>query len=227
MHYAAQRKVCMKWSDNLAYAIGLIASDGCLNKDRRHILFTSADKELVEDFKRALKIKNKIYRSGRGGEAIKKYYSIQFGDVVFYEFLNSIGLTPAKSKTIKKVEIPKKYLSGFIRGLFDGDGSFYSFYDKRWPTSFCYKISFASASPSFVCWLKEKFALCFGVKGYFHKGMGVLNLEYTKADSRSIIRVMYRRRNILFLKRKRDKIKAALEHDATLHPDQAHYAAVA
>jgi len=220
MRYAPQRKVLIKWSDNLAYAVGLIASDGCLSKDNRHIYFISKDEEPVENIKKALKIKNKIFRHGRGGEKTKKYYAINFGDIEFYKFLNKIGITSAKSKTIKKVLVQRKYFDGFMRGLFDGDGSFYTFYDKRWPNSFVYKISFASASAHFVDWLKETYTELYSVKGYLHKGAGVINLEYTKNDSRRLFHAMYHRSNILFLKRKYDKIKTALEYDARLHLKQ-------
>jgi len=55
-----QRKVKTEWTPNLAYAIGLIASDGCLSLDGRHISFKSLDRELVKKFKFALGVKNKI-----------------------------------------------------------------------------------------------------------------------------------------------------------------------
>src|SRR3990167_3531617 len=100
-----KRKVKIEWSSNFAYAIGLITSDGSLNKDGRHMVFTSKDIELANTFKTALGIHNKITKSARGGEIEKKYNNVYFGDVIFFRFLNSIGLYPAKSKTIKKVDI--------------------------------------------------------------------------------------------------------------------------
>ena len=136
-----QSKVSTKWSGNLAYAIGLIAADGCLNKDGRHLWFSSKDLELIEKFKKSLGLSNKIGKYARGGETEKRYFCITFGDINFHSFLNSIGLTPAKSKTIKFVKIPKNYFADFLRGLFDGDGSFYTFRDKRWPNSFSFKLS--------------------------------------------------------------------------------------
>jgi len=42
-----------------------------LSSDRSHIIFKSIDKELVENIKIALLLKNKIGRSARGGEKIK------------------------------------------------------------------------------------------------------------------------------------------------------------
>ena len=207
------RKVGIAWRENLAYAIGLITSDGCLNKDARHIWFSSREFELVENFKRALSLNNKIGRYARGGEIDKKYYCLTFGDVNFYKFLNKIGLTSAKSKTIKSVAVPKNYFPDFLRGLFDGDGTFYTFRDKRWPNSFSFKLSIASASLDFLTWLKKCLTKYYSVKGYLHKGAGVWNLEYVKGDTKKIFNVMYHSKNILCLNRKYCKIKLAIKED--------------
>ncbi len=209
------RKVKVRWSNNFAYAIGLISSDGNLSADGRHIYFVSIDLALVENLKNALKINTEIFKHRRGGEKEKKYYVLSFGDVKFCRFLNDIGIHPAKSKTIKEVIIPPAYFSGFLRGLFDGDGTFYTFWDKRWPNSFGYKISFASASKTFVLWLKDRLTKEFQVKGFIRPGDGVFNLNYVKGDSRKLFSAMYpsRLNKVLFLERKYNKIKLALEQD--------------
>jgi hypothetical protein len=217
MRYITQEKVCRIWSGNLSYAIGLIASDGCLSKDGRHIYFVSKDLDMVMNLKQALKIDVGVYRTRRGGSLEKKNYSINFGDKVFWGFLNQIGLTPAKSKTIREVVVPEEFFPDFLRGLFDGDGSFYTFWDKRWPSSFVFKLTFASASSNFIYWLKERNTYFFEVNGFVHKGAGVLNLEYTKGDSKRLITAMYHSPEVLFLPRKRDKIESALTYDALLH----------
>lgn len=81
---------------------------------------------------------------------------VQFSDVLFHQFLISIGITPAKSKTIGIIKIPKKYFFDFLRGCFDGDGSFYSYYDKRWKSSFMFYLTLASASQDFINWIRKK-----------------------------------------------------------------------
>jgi len=209
-------KIKISWSPKFAYAIGLITSDGCLSSDRSHIIFKSIDKELVENIKIALLLKNKIGRSARGGEKIKKYFNIQFGDKVFYQFLNKIGLKSAKSKTIKKVKIPDKFFVDFLRGLFDGDGTFYSFWDKRWPNSFVFQISFASASLDFLKWLKFKLTTLYKVKGFICKGKGVFNLRYVKGDSKKLFSQMYYNKDSLILLRKYVKIKNVLLEDEVI-----------
>jgi len=91
-------KVSIIWGSQFAYAIGLLVADGCLSKDGRHINLTSKDKAQIVLFKKCLGLKTKVSPkySGSGNLA----YCTQFGDVLFYEFLLSIGLLPAKSKTI-------------------------------------------------------------------------------------------------------------------------------
>lgn len=214
--YQNQEKVKIEWSSNFAYAIGLIASDGCLSSDKRHIQFVSKDVELTKKFKIALGITNKIFRVARGGESFKKYYRVSFGDKVFYQFLNSIGLTNAKSKTIQSVDVPNEFFADFLRGLFDGDGTIYSYWDIRWPNSFCFKISFASASLNFINWLKENLTSLYGVRGVLHIGKGVWNLEYTKGDSKVLSAIMYHRTNLLFLERKYRKVGNILQQDILL-----------
>ncbi|MDP3792160.1 MAG: LAGLIDADG family homing endonuclease [bacterium] len=213
MVYLPQRKIDLSWSSNLAYAIGLLTADGCLNKDGRHLWFSSKDLEMITNLKKSLNLKNKIGKYARGGEKEKRYFCITFGDIYFYKFLITLGLSPAKSKTINSVNIPRDYFCDFLRGLFDGDGCFYSYWDKRWPNSFSFKYSIASASLNFIKWLREILTNYYGVKGYIHKGAGVYNLEYVKGDSRKLSEVMYYNKNILYLSRKYDKITSSLEQD--------------
>lgn len=210
-----QNKIKIEWSTNFAYAIGLIASDGCLNKDGRHISFCSKEQEMMDNFKQALSLSNKVGKYSRGGETEKRYFRINFGDKNFYKFLNSIGLTTAKSKTIKSVTIPDKSFADFLRGLFDGDGSFYSFWDKRWPNSFCFKIFFYSASREFLVWLQNRLNKLYGVKGVLrnHKSAGVYGIQYVKGASSKLFNIMYAQDGILYLKRKYDKIKNTIEFD--------------
>jgi hypothetical protein len=215
-----QQKVKIEWSSNFAYAIGLITSDGNLCGDGRHMSFASSETELIEKFKQALALKNAITPLGRGGEKERRYFQIRFGDKVFYEYLYSIGLTSRKSKTIKAVDVPAEYFSDFLRGVFDGDGSFSTDRDKRWPKSFRYVMSFASASFDFVRWLHQEIASAYGTKGFIRRGDGVYEIRYTKTDTRKLFAAMYQKQNILFLRRKYIKMKTAFLLDQELHPDR-------
>src|SRR3989338_8038716 len=157
-------QVKIEWSPRFAYAIGLLTADGCLSKDGRHIDLTSKDKPQVVLFRKCLGLATKVSTklSGSGNLA----YCVQFSDVLFYRFLLSIGLSPAKSKTITRVSIPNEYFLDFVRGYFDGDGCSYSFYDSVFPKSYRFYLSFISASPTFIDWLRKRLKEAIQVKGH-------------------------------------------------------------
>ena len=201
------------WSSNLAYAIGLITTDGSLSKDGRHISFTSKDKEQINNFKHCLGIENKIGRKSRGGETEKKYYVIQFGDVNFYRFLLSIGLTPNKSKTITKLKIPPEYFFDFLRGHFDGDGYCYSYWDKRWKSSFMFYVGFISASKDHIFWLRNEIKNVLNIEGHVTNGKRVIQLKYAKKQAKIIIPKIYYRKNLPLLSRKYKKLEKILRID--------------
>src|SRR3989344_3497645 len=148
-------KVKIIWSPEFAYAIGLIVSDGCLSSDGRHIIFTSVETEQLKNFMRALAIDVAIVK-GKDIHGTQRVVRVQFGDVLFYRFLQTIGLMPNKSKIIGEIRIPKKYFFDFLRGSFDGDGSTYSYFDPRWKSSFMFYTVFASASRQHIAWLQKQ-----------------------------------------------------------------------
>jgi hypothetical protein len=203
------------WSNKLAYAIGLITTDGNLSKDKRHIIFVSKDLQLIKTFNNSLKLKAKIGLKKSGYAPNKKYYFIQFSNTAFYNFLLSLGLFPAKSKILGKIKIPKKFFPDFIRGLFDGDGAFYSYMDKRWKSSFLFYISFCSASLKHLIWLQSEIQKQFHLKGHTNKRpySRVYQLKYAKREAKILIRKIYYSKNVPCLKRKYNKILLALIKD--------------
>src|SRR3989339_585309 len=182
-------KVRIEWSPRFAYAIGLIATDGNLSIDGHHMSFTSKDLELVETFKSCLDIKNKTCKKTRGGETEKKYFHVQFGDVIFYKFLLAIGLTPHKSKTIGALDIPDKYFIDFLRGCIDGDGSIKTFKHSE-SKNLQLRVNICSASKNFLEWIKMTNEP-FGVRGYLKNGKRVYALEYAMADSINLLNRIY------------------------------------
>ena len=50
----------LEWSSDMAYAVGLMATDGHLSIDGRHLDLTSKDVEQLENFKKALDLNCKI-----------------------------------------------------------------------------------------------------------------------------------------------------------------------
>ena len=201
----------VSWSHSLAYAVGLITTDGCLSKDGRHIDLTSKDLEQINNFKKILRLKNKIGFKYPGGDRNKFCYRIQFGDVKFYDFLLSIGLSPHKSKSLSEIVVPDKYFADFLRGYLDGDGFTYSYWDKRWKSSFMLYTGFASASKSHLEWIKSKIKHLYLIEGSIkYAGKSTYELMYAKRSSIILLNKIYYNDKVVCLKRKKFKIDKAL-----------------
>lgn len=209
-----KRSHALKWSSNIAYTIGLLTTDGNLSKDGRHIDFTSKDVQLLETFKKCIGIKNKIGFKISGSSG-KKCPHIQFSDVTLYKWLISIGLTPKKSKTIGKLKIPNKYFFDFLRGHFDGDGSCYGYWDKRWKSSFMFYIKFYSASIKHILWLRSKIKEFANISGDLSKNgkTPVYQLKYAKRESKKLVSKIYYKNRLPCLKRKYDRLKLIIKTD--------------
>lgn len=79
-----------EWSPELAYAVGLIATDGNLSPDGRHMTITSADEDLLETARTCLRV------------------------------TVSIGLMTAKSLRLGPLAVCDEYFADFLRGCIDG-----------------------------------------------------------------------------------------------------------
>ena len=174
---------------NLWYLVGLITSDGCLSKDRRHIDITASDYHYLSKLKEALGLSNRV--TDKYGLNGKLSHHIQFANRQFYDFLISIGLTPRKSLTLKSLKIDKNYFSDFLRGLIDGDGCI-----RRWfhPTNGNQQWSLRvySGSRAFLEWLETMVENLYKAKGRLHKNnKTVYGLKYGKMAAREILKKCY------------------------------------
>ncbi len=197
-------KIDITWSPNFAYIIGLITTDGNLSSNGRHISFTTKDLQLAELYKSCLNLTNTIGKKARGGEKIKKYYVVQFGDVNFYEYLLTIGLTPRKSRTLTEVSVPEKFFADFMRGCIDGDGSI-SIFDHPESKHKQLKVRLTSASPNFLIWIHKMVRELWGINGghiYRDPVKDVSELSFAKADGGKILKNMYYSKDVACLKRK-------------------------
>ena len=212
------------WNSQIAYVAGVIASDGCLSNNGRHLNVTSTDMEMLENVRKILDLRVKIgtKRNGFGGFG----NFIQFGDVSLYDFLLKAGITPAKSKTILKVDVPDLYYGDFLRGLFDGDGTVYGYWDPRWRSSFMYYVGFISASINFLHWISAtNERLVKTSPGKISQMSRASVLRYAKSDSQKLFNLMYKNFNAPCLNRKRAKFVDFLKLDP--YPDKALLARVA
>lgn len=111
----------------LAYMCGFIASDGCLQKDRKTIVITIVKEDLktLEYFKsQCLLNEDFIIRERPDKHGNKPRVTFSASLPRLYDFCMSIGITPAKSLTLDvnldgQTDEFKWY---FLRGFIDGDG---------------------------------------------------------------------------------------------------------
>lgn len=192
----------IKWSPEIAYAVGLITSDGNLSPDERHLILVSKDISLLKTFKKCLGLKNKIglRRSGYTGK--KNCYYVAFGNVIFYKWLINIGLMPNKTKKIGSLKVLNKYFFDFLRGYLDGDGYICKYQDPVYPNSQRVYINFYAISFKYLQWLKKTLNRLLNINGYIRKGVGTLILTYAKKESLKLLPRLYYNDEIPYLKRK-------------------------
>jgi hypothetical protein len=191
----------MAWSSELAYAVGLTATDGCLSRDRRHITFVSKDLALVETYLRCIQrsdVRIVPVRTRSGGRA----YRASFSDATLYDWLFGLGIWPAKSLTLGGVTVPTAHFVHFVRGLLDGDGTVYVLRHRPTPKTYpnyCYVrlwTYFTSGSRRHIRWLRREIRLWLRVNGYVQRTVregrkDFYRLNYGKAESRVLLAALY------------------------------------
>lgn len=90
------------WTPDLAYAVGLTATDGCLYNDRRHLAFNSADWDLIEIYQRCVA----RHVRPRHDPPESEGWQVQYGDVRLWRWSESIGLMPRKSLVLRPAPGP-------------------------------------------------------------------------------------------------------------------------
>jgi hypothetical protein len=201
------------WSASVAWAVGVIATDGNLGRDGRHLTVTSKDRDLLDGIRKCLRVKSAIapHNVGRGASCSR----LQWSNPGQHAWLREIGLTPAKSLTLGPLAVPDTFFVDFFRGCIDGDGSIVTYVDRyntaKKPTYIYTRlyVSLVSASLRFVEWLRATVRNIAGAWGdvEVRRAIGrndIWRLRYAKAESLSLLRWMYYAPDIPCLRRKRD-----------------------
>lgn len=205
------RGLPLAWSETMAYLVGLIATDGCLIRDGRHLTFDSADEDLVKTFLRLMgrPLTYRVKRTEAGGTC----YQAQFSDAAFHRWLISIGLTPRKSLTLGPIDVPDDFLHALVRGLLDGDGSvLHYWYDgtgkakgRRYEALV---TVFSSASRLHLEWVREGLARSLAINGALcpqpptERGTVMWRLAYAIRESCALLPRLYPSRDVPRLQRK-------------------------
>lgn len=192
----------IKWTLKIAYAVGLITTDGSSSSDGRHLDLTSKDIQLLNTFKQCLEINNRITPKWSSYTGKKSCFHVQFGNVIFYRWLLNIGLMPNKTKRLGALKIPDKFFFDFLRGCLDGDGCIRKYQDPVYPNSQRVYTSFFSASLPYLKWLQTNTKKLLRINSYIRKGAGVFILTYAKKSSLILLSKIYFNPETPRLKRK-------------------------
>lgn len=120
------------------------------------------------------------------------------------EDLRKFGILPRKSLAVKFPGVPQNFITDFIRGVFDGDGSV--FFDKRRPR-FPLRAQFVSGSKDFISGLQRSLESLGMPKRTIYKQKTKNGWSYMfifdHKDSVRLFNILYKNvQNGLFLDRK-------------------------
>lgn len=115
LKYSVNEKFFDKWNSQMAYVLGFAYSDGNIYKNSLAWDIQKRDKDLLIKIKTVM---NSTYPITERSHSVRLRMSNQF----LIKGALKQGLIEKKSKRMNLPNIPKKFVSHFVRGFLDGDG---------------------------------------------------------------------------------------------------------
>ncbi len=192
-----------------AYYLGLISSDGSINKTRHLINITlhEDDDYILNNFYKELNINRKTTKE-KG-----KYSRFQFSSKKMCSDLEKYGIVENKTWNMIIKNIPPKYHYGFLLGYFDGDGSIFSHHINK-PSHYSVNYCGAKNSMSSICDMLDKLNLKYSAKEdkREYKGGIFINVNFVNTIQKyAFLKTIYKNDNIYSLTRKKEKALKFIE----------------
>lgn len=192
-------------SHNMAYILGLIASDGCVSKDTNHfyIDLQASDEEILYKIKNELSFEGPLqhYTNNSGCD----FSRLRICSKTIKQDLSHYGITPKKTFTLNPPSfLDEQYYISYIRGYFDGDGCIYINLDK-----YKYQWNIGSARKEVIQWIQNILLNNYGITSFLHNTTRILSqgdhyyyiLIYNKEIIRRLFEILYVP-NSLYMERK-------------------------
>ena len=132
------------WSDEMAWVLGMIVTDGSINTKTHSITIAQKDTSLLKLIASYMEADFVLAPSA----TTRKVPLLIVNSKIMKEDLKNLGITPKKSHIVPFPKIPETYLPAFIRGVIDGDG---------WVQERGYVLNVTTGSESFAIGLHNVF----------------------------------------------------------------------
>jgi hypothetical protein len=126
-----------QWSHEMAWILGLIITDGCINKELHSVTLTQKDEQILKLVAKYMEADYILAPEGK----TRKTPTLIINSKEIKSDLEKLGVGPNKSLNIKFPNIPKLYLPSFVMGVIEGDG---------WVQKTGYVMNVTTASKSFA-----------------------------------------------------------------------------
>lgn len=199
-------------SKNMAWLLGFIAADGCVEKDRNviKISLSSVDYEILEKIRKEIGLTSEVknYVDNAGFSKSK----IQWSSEQHKQDLASYNIIPEKTFKLKPpYKLDKKYIIDYIRGYWDGDGSITI--NRNNYNSLEWQITSATKEilQFFIDYLYEEYSIPkVNIHEFCRGGQNdhlLYIMQYSTKSSLQLYDIMYNnlQESDLYIKRKKDK----------------------
>lgn len=175
------------WSEEKAYVLGYFFADSSIYRgeirDRYEITISGSRLESLETIKELMESDHPIRQVGPGS------YQIKVGSRQLVEYLEQLGLSDNKSETLTYPQgIPQDYERHFVRGYFDGKGSFMIESGRRIVSNF------SGASLEFMEALRDRLVVHGMSRANIHQygeGGSSNMIRYYVRDTRHLVSLLY------------------------------------
>lgn len=182
-----------KWSNDVAYVLGWVYTDGNIAKGRPRLKIASCDREVLVLIRKMMGSGNTIF-SRLPKNRTRTQFTLIIDSKKIYNRLLQIGLVPRKSKIITMPKVPKRFLTSFVRGVIEGNGSIYlqkqSYKNKKY--NFL-RLSIVSGSKVFLDVLQLQIHRHFSVQTkVISKNKTAFQIKYSIKEADKILTEIYK-----------------------------------